>query len=468
MVFDNLRYAIEDTIIAPATPSGRSAIAIVRLSGKQAFEIARTLFRMDDETFLTISPGTMKRMKIWTADGRELIDDALIVLYQAPRSYTGEDIVEFFLHGNPLLVERLIREALRCGARPAQPGEFTFRAFLHGKMSLLDAEALHALIQARSPWQIKTARKQMDPAFVEKLREWKSKLLELLTWYQASIEFGETDPIPYTSDLPPKDILNVLMTELEHLIESYNTGRVLQEGYRVLILGKPNAGKSSLFNALLKEPRAIVTPVEGTTRDYLSESLVLEGHLVELIDSAGVRETNELVERIGVERTLKLIENADCLFLIFDGSVPLSEEDRYLVRSVPPEKTVCVINKIDLPQVWDALPYEALKTRPLFRVSAKTGEGMNELISYLIQQLKTYDEEFEHEGIIIANVRHKECLERAKQALSRALEHIEYQTEEPILVLELEEALKALDSLTEITDIEDILDRIFSKFCIGK
>jgi len=473
-------YPLEDTIVAVSTPPGRGAIGIVRLSGQRAFEMASRVFRPQagPPSLGAVAPAEasvawpVRRVLLGTfvdPAGGEPIDTGFLILFRGPRSFTGEDLAEFHLHGSPPVLRAVVDILTRLGARPAQPGEFTYRAFVHGKVDLAQAEALHDLIQADALWQARSALHHLQGHLSRTLRAWKEDLIELVARYEAAVDFGEAENMQFFEPGEAERRLDDLIGRIGDLLATYRQGRALREGLRVVIVGKPNAGKSSLFNALLREPRAIVTPLPGTTRDFITERLIVDGLAVELVDTAGVRPTPEVVERLGIERTLRQVAEADLVLWVLDGSVPLDAEDDAVYEVIRDKTFQAFRNKADLPPAWPPEAFTARYGRPLRgSISCETGTGVADVMDAIRAAVRDVQQAWRDHAVVVTNARHEACLRRARRALQRARYGVQTQAPEPIVLEDLRAALRALDEVTGETDVEDILDRIFAQFCIGK
>ncbi|MCS7312665.1 MAG: tRNA uridine-5-carboxymethylaminomethyl(34) synthesis GTPase MnmE [Acidobacteria bacterium] len=464
-------YPLDDTIVAVSTPPGRGAIGIVRLSGRRTVEVASRVFRPHAGS-LPAAGIPVRRMVLGVfvdPAGDEPIDTGFLILFRGPRSFTGEDLAEFHLHGSPPVLRAVVDVLTRLGARLAQPGEFTYRAFVHGKIDLAQAEALNDLIQADALWQARSALHHLQGYLSRTLRAWKEDLIELIARYEAAVDFGEAEDMQFFEPGEAERRLDSLVGRIADLLATYRQGRALREGLRVVIVGKPNAGKSSLFNALLREPRAIVTPLPGTTRDFIKERLIVDGLAVELVDTAGVRPTPEVVERLGIERTLQQIAEADLVLWVLDGSVPLDAEDDAVYAVLRDRTFQAFRNKMDLPSAWPPEAFTARYGTPLRgALSCETGTGIADVMDAIRAAVRDVQQSWRDHAVVVTNARHEACLRQARKALQRAQYSLQTQAPEPIVLEDLRSALRALDAITGETDVEDILDRIFTQFCIGK
>lgn len=386
------------------------------------------------------------------------VDEVVVTYFAAPRSYTAEDVVEISCHGSPVVLRHCVGRAIAAGARPAEPGEFTLRAYLNGRIDLPQAEAVHDLIMATTLHQAKVAAQQMGGSVSRMLAPLKQQLLELIALLEAGIDFAEDD-VSVASNEELLQRLGRLGTATGHLIDSFRYGKLVHDGIALAIAGRPNAGKSSLFNRLLERDRAIVTDIPGTTRDTVSETFVLEGIPVRLVDTAGVRESHDVVERLGIERTYQALTDADLSILVFDLSQPLQAEDQMLLERAEGRR-VLVGNKADLPRAmecdWD-----------LCEVSALTGEGVEELRRRLVRAIAPQGFAAPQSGFI-TSLRHEQLLKEAREALERAAQAVTVGLPHELLLIDCYAALGPIDAITGATTADDILNRIFSTFCIGK
>ncbi len=450
----------DETIVAIATPPGRSGIGVVRISGANASVIIERFFQPSTKDARI----EHRRAVIgkWI-DADEAVDEVVLTYFRGPQSYTGEDIVEISAHGSPLILRRIVENVLSGGARIAQPGEFTLRAVAHGKMDLVQAEAVRDFIEAQTERQAKTALSQMEGSLSKRIQPIKLQLVDIVARLEAGIDFAEDDV-----DVPPNDSiakpLDVIHSDLESVEKTFNYGSMLQKGLQLAILGKPNVGKSSLFNRLVAQDRAIVTDVPGTTRDVLTETINLDGVPLRFADTAGVRKTADRVESLGVSRTFETLAEADLALVVLDGSSSLEDDDHHVLEKTGQLRHFIVINKADLPQ---ALDVGILNGAPKVFVSAKTGQGLDDLHNALRAFLVERGPHLA-DDVILTNARQHEAVRRACQSLRAAQVALSGQVPHEMVLLDLYGALSALNELTGEVVTEDILDRIFSTFCIGK
>ena len=448
----------QETIVAISTPPGRGGIGIVRLSGPHALEIASGLIRTNG----ALEAARARLAEVVDPETQGKLDEAMVTYFARPHSYTGEDLVEIAAHGSPVILDMLVRLALRGGARLARPGEFTERAFLAGRLDLTQAEAVGDLIEAQTLYQARIAAEQMGGALSRRVQPAKQKLVELIALLEAGIDFAEDD-VEVTPDEEIVTRMDTIAGELSELARSFEHGRMVHAGLRLAIVGRPNVGKSSLFNRLLERERAIVTATPETTRDLVTDRLSLGGIPVELVDTAGLREAKDEAEAIGVRKTREILAEADVVMVVLDASVPLRDDEGELIASLAGRRALVVHNKSDLNTGADVAP-----DLPLLAVttSALTGEGMPALRDALAELVR--NPAGESESGILTSLRHFEAVSGAVAALGAAREAVGKKIPHEMLLLDLYGALRQLDSLTGETTAEDILNRIFSTFCIGK
>ncbi len=456
---------LEDTIAAIATPAGNGGIAIVRVSGENALEIAHRVFR---------GRRNLKQVEPWTAilgqivDGANEIDEVIAIVFRAPHSYTAEDMVEICCHGGRYVTQRILELMLREGARLAQPGEFTLRAFLNGRIDLSQAEAIADLIQAQTEASLRASVNQLQGGLSNKIQTIQSQLVDLLSLLELELDFAEED-VEFVERAEFIQKLQSAKCELEHLTRSYEVGRLAREGVKLVIVGRPNVGKSSLLNALVKEERAIVTDIPGTTRDPLEVQLDIRGVLYRIFDTAGMKATADKIEQEGIRRARGHLASADIVVHVFDGSLPLDQDDRDILAEIDPmqqKHLIRVINKSDLPQAIDK---SALATDgvPLILVSAVRGSGLDELEDVVHSRVMQAENLLSNE-IFVTNVRHWEILTNAGKFLGAAMEEAQKGMSAEYIALYLRDAVNELGKVTGKVTSDDILNNIFSKFCIGK
>ena len=443
------------TIAAIATANATGGIGIVRLSGEKSIEIANKIFSLDVSSFKS---HTLHLGKI--IYNEKNIDEALVSVFKAPNSYTGEDVVEFNCHGGLRVCKMVLEAVYQCGAKPAEPGEFTKRAFLNGKMDLSQAEAVADLISADTDDAVTVAANQLDRQLSNNINSLRDELVASTSHILAMIDFSEegVEELDYT-DL--KSTLEKINSRVGELILTSDSGRIIKDGINTAIIGTPNVGKSSILNTICGEDRAIVTNIEGTTRDVIETQVTIKGCKLNLLDTAGIRESDNQVEQIGVERSKDAIQKADLIFLVLDGSRELEERDIEVINLADKSKTICLINKNDLPKKADYKD-EFLKT---VYVSAQTGEGFDELYDFIYKMYSVGDIS---EKIIITNPRHKQSLLNAKALIDGILTAMECDTPFDIILGDIEVAISTLGEIGGMTVSDEIIDSIFANFCVGK
>ena len=453
-----------DTICAIATPIGEGGIAIIRVSGENALEIVSKVFRAKSGTDIKeMKSYTMKYGPIY--DGDDLIDEVIISYMKGPRSFTAEDVVEINCHGGVVSTNKVLESIIKAGARIAEPGEFTKRAFLNGRIDLSQAEAVMDLIRAKTDLSMKSALMQSSgylSRHINKLREY---MLNVMALVEFAVDFTEDDEEIDPSI--PKNVEKSLKSGIEEmkvLLKGADAGKIIREGLSLAIVGKPNVGKSSLLNALLREKRAIVTDIAGTTRDIIEEYINLDGVPVKIIDTAGIRETEDVVEKIGVERSREKLEEADLILLVMDSSREISDEDKEIIEQVKGKKTVLILNKIDLEQKLDEKYIKDFENT--IRISAKEEIGLDELK----QNIKDlfFSGSIETESLIISNSRHKQALIRALENAEEALVRVQRNEYLDLVSIYVMSSLKALNEITGNELEEDLVNKIFGDFCVGK
>jgi tRNA modification GTPase len=451
----------DETIVAISTPFGRGGIGVIRLSGTAALSIAKRFFKPHSSDCALEHRQAL--VGTWVGPSTERLDEVVVTLFQAPHSYTGEDVIEISAHGNPLILGSIVETTRAAGARMAMPGEFTLRAVAHGKMDLLQAEAVREFIEAQTEQQARTAMRQMEGALSHRIRPVKDRLVDVIAHLEAGIDFAEDDvDVPENASLAGK--VHSLATDLETLQQTFEYGRILSQGLRIAILGKPNVGKSSLFNRLVASDRAIVTDVPGTTRDVLTETISLDGVPLRFADTAGVRKSEDRIENIGVGRTFETLADADLALVVLDGAGKLDDNDRQVLARVEDVRHLIVINKKDLPQ---ALEQTALNGALRVHLSAATGEGLDQLWNALRSTISNQHTDLSNDSVL-TNARQNDAIVKAIKALHRGSDALDGNVPHEMVLLDLYESLSALDELTGEVVTDDILDRIFSTFCIGK
>ncbi len=453
----------DTTIVALATPGGTGAISVVRLSGPDAFRIAGRLTGLSPSE---VSPRTLRRCTVHNASG-EILDTALAVFFPEPHSFTGEDVAEIHLHGNPVVVETVVRAACAAGAVPAEPGEFSRRAFHRGKMDLTQAEGLCDLIAARTEEAARSALRQMRGGLREEIVPLRERLFSLLTLQEAAIDFAEEDGVPAISSRQMEERVSEIVGRLEEFLRSYEAGRRFRDGATVVIAGVANVGKSRLLNRLAGEERAIVTETPGTTRDYLHADVPIGGVPVTLIDTAGLRETADPVEREGVRRSREIVASADLVLFVLDGSRAASTGDRSAYEEVALLPHLLLLNKSDLAEAEEGSGFAGTGKRGVFRLSAKTGEGIGDLVAAVAREVAPAEGAIRAQAPL-TRARQRLAVERALSALSRAKAAAEMGLPLEFPAADVREAAGALAELLGEVAPEEVLDAIFGEFCVGK
>jgi tRNA modification GTPase len=456
-----------DTIVALATPIGRSGIGVIRLSGSDSIEIVSKLFRAEEDSLI---PRQAHLRTLFDSDAVEAIDEAIVTWFKAPHSFTGEDVVEISCHGSQVVLRQVIDICLRLDARMAEPGEFSLRALASGRMNLTEAEAIRDLIDAQTTASARQAVRQLRGGFSHELQPIKDELLDVIVVLESALEFVEDD-LPETQSDSIRTKLEKIRSSIERIASTFQAGRLIREGLRVALVGRPNVGKSSLFNALLGSDRAIVTEIAGTTRDQIHERFTIADIPISLIDTAGLRETSDVVESIGVERSRRTMADADLVLVLVDGSEELTNEDREILASVEQLQHLVVVNKIDISQGVNLLESKlesefGFPRSSFVSVSAKTGEGLDELQRSIVSPFRS--ESTSSNGFLITDARHFDLLTRSMQEVDESIKLLERRQSEEVILVGLHNAMRFLGEITGETTTEDMLTRIFSTFCIGK
>ena len=455
-----------DTIVALATPAGRSSIGVIRLSGGESLAFAEKLSNGGP----AFTPRAARLVQLQDPWSGEAIDQALVTYFKAPHSFTGEDVIEISCHGSPVVLRQVIDICLRLGSRMAEAGEFSLRALANGRMDLSEAEAIRDLIDAQSAAAARQAVRQLSGEFSHRLQPIKDELLDTIVILESALEFVEDD-LPEVQAAGIKTRLSDIADSIGKIAATYQAGHLIREGLRVALVGRPNVGKSSLFNALVGSERAIVTDIAGTTRDQIHERFVINDIPVALIDTAGLRETTDTVESIGVERSRRTIADADLVVVIIDAAEPLTAEDREIISSVGELRHIVALNKIDkLPEPSRTAKIDEIRNSvtgtAAIAVSAKTGEAVDDLKHAVTAPFAPSD--VSTSGFLVTDARHYDLLVRSESDLRQSLSLLEQKTSEEIVLIGLHNALRYLGQITGETTTEDMLTRIFSTFCIGK
>ncbi|MBI5047820.1 MAG: tRNA uridine-5-carboxymethylaminomethyl(34) synthesis GTPase MnmE [Deltaproteobacteria bacterium] len=460
-----------DTICATATPVGEGGIGIVRISGNDAEHIANIIFRPRKKPSSAFESHRLYYGTIFNPADNTSLDNALMTIMKKPKSFTGEDVVEFHCHGGQLVLQRVLETVLRQGVRLAEPGEFTKRAFLNGKVDLAQAEAVIDLIRAKTDISMRLANLQMQGQLSQKITQIKDAVVLLLVPIEAGLDFSDEEDVTILSDCEIEERLKQISGEIKKLLSTYEEGKILKQGINCIILGRPNVGKSSLLNLLLKEERAIVTAIPGTTRDIIEEVVNIKGIPLRLMDTAGLRETQDEVESIGIKFTMKRLESSEMVLFVADISEDEFEQDIKILEKITDKKTIIVGNKIDKAskEAVNAF-HNAFKGMTKVAISVLLDKGVEELRQTIYNEArgKRYEAIDNDQEIIISNTRHKISLEQANKAMVKAEETLNKGLSREFIAVELKEAVERLGEITGAVTTEDILDRIFSQFCVGK
>ena len=455
-----------DTIAAIATGMTSSGIGIIRISGSDAFAVAEKIFRphkkdkrLSEQETYTIHYGTIM-------DGKETLDEVIVLLMKGPHSYTAEDTVEIDCHGGVFVMKKILELVLRNGARVAEPGEFTKRAFLNGRIDLSQAEAVMDVIESKNAYALKSSVSQLSGSVMRKIKEIREKVLYEIAFIESALD----DPEHISLDGYPEELgkkVDNLSDEVQKLLINAEDGRVLREGIKTVIIGKPNAGKSSLLNVLAGDERAIVTDIAGTTRDTLEEQIQIRGLSLCMVDTAGIRQTEDVVEKIGVERARAYAKDADLVLYVVDSSIPLDENDEEILEILRDKKAIILLNKSDLTPVVTKEMLEARTDMPVLAISARQEQGV-ELLEEQIKSMFFAGELSFNDEVYITNVRHKTALEEAYQSLTMVENSIAMEMPEDFFSIDLMNAYEALGRIVGESVGEDLVNEIFSKFCTGK
>lgn len=455
-----------DTIAAISTSPGESGISIVRVSGDKSLKLVNEIFMGKNGGKLEdIKSYTMRYGNIVEADSKDVIDEVIVSFMKGPKSFTAEDTVEINCHGGSVVTRRILEEVIKLGARLAEPGEFTKRAFLNGRIDLSQAEAVIDIIRAKTELSAKSAVMQVEGRVSREIKKYRNKLLEIIAHIEATVDFPEEDMEAVTSEQVGGDLNNII-DEIDKLINTADEGKIVREGLNTVIVGKPNVGKSSLMNALLEENRAIVTEIPGTTRDVIEEYINIEGIPVKITDTAGIREAQDVVEKIGVEKSKEKIEEADLIIMMLDLSREIDDEDKEIINYIKDKKYIVLLNKSDLSQRLSDNELDVLNSKYIIKTSALKGNGIDELKTCIKDIF--FGGEIKSKDMFITNTRHKEALIRAEQSCIAATSALENTMAIDLASIDIRNAWSYLGEITGESLDEDIIDKIFSEFCLGK
>ncbi len=459
---------MSDTIAAISSAVGEAGIGIVRMSGPRSLEIAGKLFKGNKiKSIKDIENRKLTYGHIINPKDNEIVDEVLIVYMKAPYTYTREDIVEIYCHGGIVPVKKTLELLLSNGARIAEPGEFTKRAFLNGRLDLSQAEAVIDIIRAKTDKSYQVSLNQLEGSLSSKIEEIQNIILDMIAHIEVSIDFPDEDIEEVTYE-ELEDKAEIVLTSIKKLLNTADRGKILRDGLSTVILGKPNVGKSSLLNAILRENRAIVTDVPGTTRDIIEEYANIDGIPLKLVDTAGIRYTEDLVEKIGVDKAKDEVEEADLVIAVFDSSRELSKEDYDILEIVNEKKAILLLNKIDLPPKYNKEKLEKLASgKPIINTSIANGEGLEQLEKVIKDMFYSGEVEV-YNDIVVSNIRHKNQLLKAKINIEEALKGIKSKLPLDCVEVDIRNCWNNLGEISGDTVSEDVLDKIFSEFCIGK
>jgi len=454
----------QNTIAAIATAPGVGGIGIIRISGDEAFSVIEKIFSPKDTSFNLLQPKANVMKYGHIMDGEKKIDEVMVSFFCAPHSYTTEDVVEINCHGGIVILNRILSKVIEAGARIAEPGEFTKRAFLNGRIDLAQAESIIDLITSKTDLARQIAVKQLDGFLSEKLAEIKTDIYDILIQIDAGIDYPEHEIEDVTREKMQK-VLENAKNSLTQMYASFEQGRIIKEGVRTVILGKPNVGKSSLMNTLLKEERAIVTDIPGTTRDTIEEVVNLRGIPLKIVDTAGIRETTDKIEEIGVNKAKTESSQADMVIAVFDISRELTEEDYEIIELIKEKKAIVIVNKVDLEEKWN--PDEIFKDRKILNLSAKKKIGLNDLEEE-IEALWRNNDFSTGEDVILSNLRHKNLVYNALVEVDSALDALKCDLPVDLISINIKSLLDNLGEITGENVNEEVINGIFSRFCLGK
>ncbi|MCI8273852.1 MAG: tRNA uridine-5-carboxymethylaminomethyl(34) synthesis GTPase MnmE [Clostridia bacterium] len=454
------------TIVSISTAPGIGGIGIIRMSGENTFEILTKIFRpLKEEKIENIKGYTMKYGNI--IENGEIIDEVLVSYFKAPKSYTTENMCEINSHGGNIIVKRILEICLKNGAQLAEPGEFTKRAFLNGRIDLSQAESVIDVINAKSYKEVKSGIKQLEGRLSKQIREIKQEILDVLVNIEVTIDYPEYD-VPEVQEKEIANMLDSINTKLQRLEKSFDNGRIIKEGIKTAIIGKPNAGKSSLLNTILGEERAIVTDIEGTTRDTIEEFVTINDIPLKLVDTAGIRKAKDEVEKIGITKSINEAKDAELIIAIFDGSKELTDEDIEIIELIKDKRVIILLNKSDLKEVLTKDNETLAKiSKNIIKVSILNKEGIEQLYDKISEMFNLNEINLDNE-ILITNLRHKNIISKTIENVKKAKEALDINMPIDIITIYIKEILEELGEITGEAVTEDVINEIFSKFCLGK
>lgn len=457
---------ITDTIAAISTSTGNSGIGIIRVSGDEAIEIVDKIFKSNKEgkRLINVKSHTVNYGNI--VDGEKVLDQVLVLVMKNPHSYTGEDTVEIDCHGGMLILKKVLDLVIKNGAKSAAPGEFTKRAFLNGRLDLSQAEAVMDLINSQNDFALNSSIEQLKGGVSEKIKEIRSDVIYHIAFIESALDDPEHISLDgYDNEI--SEMINKNISKIKKMIDTFDNGRIMKEGIKTVILGKPNAGKSSLLNRMLGEERAIVTDIEGTTRDTLEENINLNGLSLKIIDTAGIRNTDDKVEQIGVNKAKEIAEGADLIIYVVDGSKDIDENDKEILEIIKNKKVIVLLNKTDIDRVVDIEQLNEIPKEDIIDFSAKAGLGMDELEEKIKDMFYSGEITF-NDQVYITNARHKEALENSYNSLLKVKESVDAGMPEDFYSIDLMDAYEQLGLIIGESVEDDLVNEIFSKFCMGK
>lgn len=457
---------ITDTIAAISTSTGNSGIGIIRVSGDEAIEIVDEIFKSNKEgkRLINVKSHTVNYGNI--VDGEKVLDQVLVLVMKNPHSYTGEDTVEIDCHGGMLILKKVLDLVIKNGAKSAAPGEFTKRAFLNGRLDLSQAEAVMDLINSQNDFALNSSIEQLKGGVSEKIKEIRSDVIYHIAFIESALDDPEHISLDgYDNEI--SEMINKNISKIKKMIDTFDNGRIMKEGIKTVILGKPNAGKSSLLNRMLGEERAIVTDIEGTTRDTLEENINLNGLSLKIIDTAGIRNTDDKVEQIGVNKAKEIAEGADLIIYVVDGSKDIDENDKEILEIIKNKKVIVLLNKTDIDRVVDIEQLNEIPKEDIIEFSAKAGLGMDELEEKIKDMFYSGEITF-NDQVYITNARHKEALENSYNSLLKVRESVDAGMPEDFYSIDLMDAYEQLGLIIGESVEDDLVNEIFSKFCMGK
>lgn len=456
------------TIVAISTAPGIGGIGIIRMSGENSFSILEKIFRQKKPQKIEDIKGyTIKYGKIIDPKNKQIIDEVLVSYFKKPNSYTTEDMCEINSHGGVIVMQKILEICLENGAQMAEAGEFTKRAFLNGRIDLSQAESIIDIINSKTEKEAKASIHQLNGFLSNKINDIKKDILDVMVDIEASIDYPEYD-IEEVSYQKIEDTLYKVKGKLEELERTFYNGKIIKEGIKVAIIGKPNAGKSSLLNAILREERAIVTEYEGTTRDTIEEFMNIDGIPLKLIDTAGIRNAKDEVEKIGIEKAKEIAKEADLIIAIFDATKELDNEDKKIIEEFKKKKAIIVLNKIDLMSQADKIEKELeYLNKPIVKISALKREGIEKLNQIISELFRINDIQVDNETIV-TNTRHKEMIRKAKEYNNEAIQTLKSKMPLDVITVYIKEILESLGNITGENVSENIINEIFAKFCLGK